>query len=77
MANQALHVVWEDPQWAVKKPNTSTAMSKHNTQDQAIEAARTWLRRNGGGELIVHGKDGKISRRDTVPPGNDPYPPRG
>jgi hypothetical protein len=30
----------------------------------------------GGGEVKIHGTDGKIRDSRTVPPGNDPFPPR-
>jgi hypothetical protein len=43
---------------------------------QAEDRARAILRNSGGGELITHGTDGKIRDSDTVPPGNDPFPPR-
>ena len=34
------------------------------------------LGNDGGGEAVIHGRDGKIRDSDTVPPGNDPMPPR-
>ncbi|MDP3984720.1 MAG: DUF2188 domain-containing protein [Acidimicrobiia bacterium] len=30
----------------------------------------------GGGEVTIHGRDGRIRDSDTVPPGHDPNPPR-
>lgn len=33
------------------------------------------LKKQGGGELSIHGRDGGIRSKNTVPPGNDPYPP--
>lgn len=30
----------------------------------------------GGGERIVHGRDGRIRDKDTIPPDNDPHPPK-
>lgn len=32
--------------------------------------------REGGGEVRIHGRDGKIRDSDTVPPGRDPHPPK-
>jgi hypothetical protein len=34
------------------------------------------LKNQGGGELTTKGTDGKIRSKDTIPPGNDPYPPK-
>jgi hypothetical protein len=47
------------------------------TQNQAWDAARDWLQRNGGGELNVHGANGAIRAKDTIYPGNDPRNSRG
>ncbi|MEV0087368.1 DUF2188 domain-containing protein [Saccharopolyspora sp. NPDC050642] len=38
---------------------------------------RTRNVRDGGGELVIHGTDGTIRDKRTVPPGHDPYPPPG
>ncbi|WP_232425744.1 DUF2188 domain-containing protein [Mycobacterium sp. JS623] len=35
------------------------------------------FRHSGGGEVRVHGRDGKIRDSNTVDPGNDPFPPKG
>ncbi|MBI5645605.1 MAG: DUF2188 domain-containing protein [Ignavibacteriae bacterium] len=63
--------------WAVKRPNSERASSVHRTQQEAIDTARAQIRREGGGELIIKGVDGKIRSRDTVPPARDSFPPRG
>jgi len=34
------------------------------------------LGNQGGGELTVMGRNGRIRSKDTIPPGNDPCPPR-
>jgi hypothetical protein len=39
----------------------------------AIKAARAMLKKEGGGELLVQAKNGRIRSKDTIPPGNDPY----
>lgn len=44
------------------------------TQAEAIGCARR-LARNAGAELLIHGRDGKIRRKDSH--GRDPRPPRG
>lgn len=71
------HVVPDpDGGWNVKKPGASRASSHHPTQADAIDRARQIVGNQGGGEVRIHGKDGRIRDSDTVPPGNDPFPPR-
>lgn len=65
-----------DGSWANKKDGTSRAGSLHDTQREAIDAAREMLTNSGGGELKVKGVDGTIRSKDTIAPGNDPNPPR-
>ena len=70
-------VVQHEDGWAVRKPGASRASSVHDTQQAAIDAARNSLQREGGGELRIHGRDGQIRDANTIPPANDPYPPKG
>lgn len=63
--------------WDVKKPGAARASSHHAKQADAQAAGRRYLGNEGGGELVTQGRDGKIRAKDTVAPGNDPYPPRG
>jgi hypothetical protein len=46
-------------------------------QSAAIDRAREILENDGEGELAIHGRDGKFRDSDTIPPANDPIPPRG
>jgi uncharacterized protein YdaU (DUF1376 family) len=66
-----------DGTWANKRNDSDRASSVHDTQRAAEQAAREMLRNQGGGELTIKGKDSKIRDKDTVSPGNDPYPPQG
>ena len=66
-----------DGGWDVKKPGGQRASSHHDTQAEAISRGREIVHNAGGGELRVHGKDGKIRDSSTIPPRNDPFPPRG
>lgn len=66
----------EDKLWANKRVDADRASSLHHKQADAIDAARDNLANQGGGELTVIGRDRKIRSKDTIPPGNDPYPPR-
>ena len=65
-----------DGTWLNKRNDSDKASSLHNTQKEAEEAARRMLENQGGGELITKGLDGKIRSKDTIAPGNDPFPPR-
>ena len=65
-----------DGKWANKRDDASKPASLHLTQKEAIEKAREQLEEYRGGELAVHGRDGRIRSKYTVPPGNDPHRPR-
>ena len=70
------HVVSNpDGGWDVKKPDAERASGHFDTQAQAEHRAKEILGRAGGGEAIIHGRDGRIRDSDTVAPGNDPNPP--
>ena len=77
MSRNARHVVPRGDGWAVVKPGSDRASALTNTQAAAIDRAREIPRNDGGGELVVHRPDTTIRDSDTVPPGNDPYPPPG
>lgn len=62
--------------WDVRAPGADRASSHHDTQADAIDRAREIVHNVGGGEIVIHGRDGKIRDSDTVAPGNDPNPPR-
>ena len=66
-----------DGRWANKRNDAGRASSLHSTQKEAQDAARAMLGNQGGGELATKGVDGRIRDKDTVAPGNDPYPPKG
>lgn len=66
------HVVPDADGWKAEKEGSSRASSVHDTQAAAIDAARGYLSRSGGGELNIHGADNKIRAKDTIAPGKDP-----
>jgi len=66
-----------DGKWANKRNDATKATSLHNTQLEATMAAKKNLTNQGGGEVTIQGVDGKFRAKDTVKPGNDPYPPKG
>ena len=76
--NNERHVVpAKDGGWDVVKPGSDRASSHHNTQADAINRGREIVRKAGGGELNIHGRDGRIREKDTIPKGNDPRSSKG
>jgi len=71
MGNQ--HVVPVDGVWGVRGEGNSRLTSIHDTQAQAIEAARE-IAINQRSEVVIHRRDGRIRDKDSF--GNDPIPPR-
>lgn len=68
------HVVPRPEGWAVQKSNGLRASSLHDTQQEAINAARE-LARKQETELVIHGRNGQIREKNSY--GNDPFPPKG
>jgi len=62
--------------WDVRASGASRSGSHHSTQAEAIERGRQIVQNAGGGELRIHGRRGQIRDSNTIPPGNDPMPPR-
>lgn len=78
MAKNVRHVVpASDGGWKVVKPGGKRASARTKTQAEATRKAKDYVAREGGGEVVVHRRDGRIRDSDTVDPGNDPFPPRG
>ncbi|MDX6533968.1 MAG: hypothetical protein QOF68_1712 [Gaiellales bacterium] len=65
-----------DGGWDVRKDGGNRASSHHRTQPEAARAAKDYARNAGGGEVRVHGRDGKVRSSDTIAK-KDPFPPRG
>lgn len=65
-----------DGTWENKRNDADRASSLHDSQQEALEAAKRMLHNQGGGELTTKGLDGKIRSKDTIPPGHDPNPPK-
>ena len=66
----------DDGKWVNKRNDAGKASSVHDTQKQANDTARGMLKNQGGGELTTMGRDHLIRSKDTIPPGNDPNPPK-
>jgi hypothetical protein len=68
------HVVPASGKWAVKGEGNSKNTRITQTQQEAINIARTIARKEQS-ELLIHGKNGQIRQKDSY--GNDNFPPRG
>lgn len=77
MATNSAHVVYDRNQsrWDVRLNGAYN--DSDPVKSLAVTKARAALRAAGGGELFIHNLDGTVGEKDTVPPGNDPYPPKG
>ena len=76
MGNQDRYVVKHPDGWAVKAPHAERASGVFDRQSDAIDRAKDIVGNLGGGEVRIQGMDGRFRDSDTVPPGNDPFPPR-
>ncbi|MFQ2386752.1 DUF2188 domain-containing protein [Aeromonas dhakensis] len=74
MSGKNQHVVPTDDGWGVRGEGNERLTSRHDTQQQAIDAARE-IAINQQSELLIHGRDGQIREKNSY--GNDPYPPKG
>lgn len=72
---KSAHVVPHGTDWHVKVDDR--VLYTNALQRLAIVYARTYLASSGGGELVIHGEDGRIRQKDTIAPGNDPRNIRG
>lgn len=63
-------------EWQAKKEGAYKAGGIFGTQREAEKAAKEFSANSGGGEVRIHGLDGKIRDSDTVKPAIDPNPPK-
>jgi hypothetical protein len=47
--------------WVVHRPCRDHVPSRHDSQQSAVTAARQQLLSVGGGELVIHGEDGRVA----------------
>lgn len=69
MTKHNQHVVTHDGDWAVRGERNSRVTSIHNTQAEAIDAARE-IAINNRSEVVIHRPNGIIRDKDSY--GNDP-----
>lgn len=77
MGKNDWHVV-KNPKggWDVKAAGSKRASANEKTQSAAEKTAKKIVANAGGGEVVIHGRDGKIRDKDTVAPGRGPSPPK-
>lgn len=73
MTKSNQHVVPVDGEWGVRGAGNSRLTSTHDTQGEAIDAARR-IAINQRSEVVIHRPDGRIRDKDSY--GRDPFPPR-
>jgi len=74
MVNQ--HVVYRGHNdWAIRREKAERDSLILDNQQEAFQIARRMAINQGGGEVFIHGRDGKIRERNTYE--HDPYPPKG
>ena len=76
MAKNNEHHIVPNPDggWDIRRSGSERSSGHFDTKIDAEDAGRE-MSRNLGTELVVHGKDGRIQRKDSH--GNDPFPPEG
>lgn len=76
MANYHISKNKDIGEWRIKKEGADRVSEYAKTQEKAEKIAKELSGNSGGGEVRIHGLDGKIRDSDTVWPGNDPCPPK-
>lgn len=66
-----IHVSRDKSGWQVRREGASRASARATTQAEAERLAKDIARRSGGGEVVRHGRDGRIRESDTIPPAHD------
>ncbi len=77
MKKESYHVTPStEGRWVVRKTGSDRAQKAFSTQKDAVEFARTHVKvgKKVEVELYIHGRDGRISQKDTY--GSDPRPPK-
>jgi hypothetical protein len=66
-------VVRQSSAWVLRKSGSAQASRAYKTQREAVAAARRLIKEADGGEIIVHGRDGRIRGVDTYALGGDSF----
>jgi len=71
MANYHVSKDKQTKDWNIQKEGGKNSSGSANTQKEAEKIAKGYAANSGGGEVRIHGLDGKIRDSDTVSPGNE------
>lgn len=76
MANYHVSKDKDSGDWRIKRDGAERVSGFADTQKEAERLAKEFAANSSGGEVRIHGLDGKIRDSDTIAPGNDPNPPK-
>ena len=65
----SFHVFPRESEWSVKRQGATRASSLHQTQSDAIKAAKALAANNNPSEIIVHSRDGSVTSREIYTAG--------
>jgi hypothetical protein len=71
MSNYHVSKDKDSGKWNIQKEGGQKSSGSANTQKEAEKQAKEYAANSGGGEVRIHGLDGKIRDSDTVAPGNE------
>ncbi len=71
---KTVHVYMDDEGWAVKREGK--AASVHSTKKDAVSSALTLIKNSSSWQMVVHGKDGRITDHRTRGLPRIKHPPR-
>lgn len=63
--------------WVGEQNGAQRASVSADTQTEAYTATRQIVENKGGGDISVHGVDGKIREKNTIAPAVDPKKTKG
>lgn len=73
MTSREAHVVpGSSGDWEVVVAGSGVVTSRHRTQREATVNAKQLLEQRGGGEAVIHGRQGEIQGSDRVGPRSGP-----
>lgn len=70
MSSNNFHISPEGHFWKVSL--NGIHQMQFPTQESAYDYARRTARMMGGGEISIHGRDGRVREKNTIYPANDP-----
>lgn len=73
MESKSYHVIAKSGgRWSVIRTGAERVSGNFSTKKEAVEAAKRLVTTSGGGELIIHESDGRVSTRGSVGNGSTP-----